>query len=85
MISRFILDLRSVRMSDEHTGGGTVSSVKFAARATGTLGAPLDQASTWTTNAADNIPEPIIYSDDPLAEGLIVHPENEGEPRYVFL
>ncbi|KAJ3475129.1 hypothetical protein NLI96_g12044 [Meripilus lineatus] len=81
LISRFILDLRSVQISDNQTGSGSVSSVRFTARATGTLGAPLDQSSTWATNAVDNIPEPMIYSDDPLAEGLIPHPEIEEDSQ----
>lgn len=43
----------------DHNGTISVSTVHFdtSHRTTGNLGAPLGEASTWTTNTADIIPD----------------------------
>ncbi|KAJ3476985.1 hypothetical protein NLI96_g10774 [Meripilus lineatus] len=79
ILSRFILDLRSVYMSDTNSGSGRTSSVRFATQISGNIGAPLEEASTWTTNAADNEPEPMLFSDDPMVEVLTSRPIADPE------
>ncbi|KAJ3476720.1 hypothetical protein NLI96_g10968 [Meripilus lineatus] len=79
LISRFILDLRGIYASGNQESDKAMSSVKFAARITGNLGAPLEDASTWDTNAADNTTESVILSDRPFAEGLLSQSVNETE------
>lgn len=69
-------------MSDTSgSGSGRMSSVRFAAHVSGNIGAPLEEASTWVTNAADNEPEPMFISDDPMAEVLNPRqtPDLEGQ------
>lgn len=83
ILSRFILDLRSVYMSDTNSGSGRTSSVRFATQISGNIGAPLEEASTWTTNAADNEPEPMLFSDDPMVEVLTSRPIADPEGQYI--
>ena len=83
LLSRFILDLRSVYVTESNSGSGRMSSLRFASQFSGNIGAPLEEASTWTTNAADNEPEPMLFSDDPMAEVLTSRPTADPEGQYI--
>lgn len=80
LLSRFLLDLRSVYTPDTRSQNTSLSSVRFASQIVGNLGAPLEEESAWSTNAADHVPEPITISDDPLAEGLISRQPESTNP-----
>ena len=75
LLSHFILDLRSFHLSEDDTSGSTrqVTSVRFASNIEGNLGASLD--ISWATGEERNIDEEedddIVYSDNPVAVGLI--------------
>ena len=75
LLSHFILDLRSIHLSEDDTSGSThqVTSVRFASNIEGNLGASLD--ISWATGEERDIDEEedndIVYSDNPLAVGLI--------------
>ena len=74
LLSHFILDLRSIPLSEDDTSGSThqVTSVRFASNIEGNLGASLDVS--WATGEDQDIDEEedndIVYSDNPLAVGL---------------
>ena len=74
LLSRFILDLRSIHLSEDQSSGSThqVTSVRFATNIEGNLGASLD--ISWATGEDQDIDEEedndIVYSDNPLAVGL---------------
>ena len=70
LISRFILDLRNVSRADQSDSQMT-SSMRFAEQVSATFGAPLDEGSAWVTDAMDNVADPIVHSDDPVAEGVV--------------
>ena len=69
------MDLRSIHLSEGDTSGSThqVTSVRFASNIEGHLGASLD--ILWATGEERGIDEEedndIVYSDNPLALGLI--------------
>ena len=75
LLSHFILDLRSIPLSEDDTSGSThqVTSVRFATNIEGNLGASLD--ISWATGEERDIDEEedndIVYSDNPLAVELI--------------
>ena len=75
LLSHFILDLRSIHLSEDDTSGSThqVTSVRFASNIEGNLGASLD--ISWATGEERDIDEEedddIVYSDNPLAVGPI--------------
>ena len=75
LLSHFILDLRSIPLSEDDTSGSThqVTSVRFATNIEGNLGASLDVS--WATGEERDIDSEedndIAYSDNPLAVGLI--------------
>ena len=75
LLSHFILDLRSIPLSEDGTSGSArqVTSVRFASNIEGNLGASLD--ISWATGEERDIDEEedndIVYSDDPLPVGLI--------------
>ena len=75
LLSHFVLDLRSFPLSEDDTSGSTrqVTSVRFASNIEGNLGASLD--ISWATGEERNIDEEedddIVYSDNPVAVGLI--------------
>ena len=75
LLSHFILDLRSIPLSEDDTSGSThqVTSVRFASNIEGNLGASLD--ISWATGEERDIDEEedndIVYSDNPLAVGPI--------------
>ena len=71
LLSRFILDLRSIHLSEDQSSGSThqVTSVRFATNIEGNLGASLD--ISWATGEERDIDEEedndIVHSDHPLA------------------
>ena len=71
LLSHFILDLRSIPLSEDDTSGSThqVTSVRFASNIEGNLGASLDVS--WATGEERDIDEEedndIVHSDHPLA------------------
>ena len=73
--SHFILDLRSIHLSEDDSSVSThqVTSVRFASNIEGNLGASLD--TSWATCEERDIDEEeddnIVYSDNPPAVGLI--------------
>ena len=75
LLSHFILDLRSIPLSEDDTSGSThqVTSVRFASNIEGNLGASLD--ISWATGEERYIDEEEdndnVYSDNPLAVGPI--------------
>ena len=75
LLSHFILDLRSIHLSEDDTSGSThqVTSVRFASNIEGNLGATLD--GSWATGEERDIDSEedndIAYSDNPVAVGLI--------------
>ena len=75
LLSHFILDLRSIHLSEDDISGSThqVTSVIFASNIEGNLGASLD--ISWATGEERDIDEGedtnIVYSDNPVAVGLI--------------
>ena len=75
LFSHFILDLRSIHLSEDDTSGSTrqVTSVRFASNIEGNLGASLD--ISWATGEERDIDEEeyddVVYSDDPHSVGLI--------------
>ena len=75
LLSHFMLDLRSVHLSEDDTSGSThqVTGVRFATNIEGNLGASLD--ISWATGEERDIDEEedddIVYSDNPLAVGPI--------------
>ena len=75
LLSHFILDLRSIPLSEDESSGSThqVTSVRFASNIEGNLGGSLD--ISWATGEERDIDEEedddIVYSDNPLAVGLI--------------
>ena len=75
LLSHFILDLRSIPLSEDDSSGSThqVTSVRFATNIEGNLGASLD--ISWATGEERDIDEEedtnIVYSDNPVAVGLI--------------
>ena len=76
------MDLRSVYLSNDDTSGSTqVTSVRFATNIEENLGASLDVS--WATGEERDIDEEedndIVYSDHPLAVGLIdIRRDDEG-------
>ena len=74
LLSHFILDLRSIHLSEDDTSGSTrqVTSVRFASNIGANLGGSLD--ISWATGEDQDIDEEedndIVYSDNPLAVGL---------------
>ena len=75
LLSHFILDLHSFPLSEDDTSGSThqVTSVRFASNIGENLGGSLD--ISWATGEERDIDEEedndIVYSDNPLAVGLI--------------
>ena len=83
LLSHFILDLRSIPLSEDDSSGSThqVTSVRFATNIEGNLGATLD--ISWATGEERDIDEEedndIVYSDCPLAVGLTdIRRDDEG-------
>ena len=83
LLSHFILDLRSIPLSEDDTSGSTnqVTSVRFASNIEGNLGASLDVS--WATGEERDIDEEednnIVYSNNPLAVGLIAIRRDDEE------
>ena len=74
LLSHFILDLRSIHLSEDDTSGSThqVTSVRFASNIGENLGGSLD--ISWATGEERDIDEEdndIVYSDNPVAVGPI--------------
>ena len=75
LLPHFILDLRSIPLSEDESSGSThqATSVRFASNIEGNLGASLDVS--WATGEERDIDSEedndIAYSDNPLAVGLI--------------
>ena len=71
LFSHFILDLRSIHLSEDDTSGSThqVTSVRFASNIGENLGGSLD--ISWATGEERDIDEEednnIVHSDHPLA------------------
>ena len=71
LLSHFILDLRSIPLSEDDTSGSThqVTSVRFASNIRENLGGSLD--ISWATGEEQDIDEEedndIVHSDHPLA------------------
>ena len=71
LLSHFILDLRSIHLSEDDTSGSThqVTSVRFASNIGENLGCSLDVS--WVTGEEQDIDEiednDIVHSDHPLA------------------
>ena len=71
LLSHFILDLRSIPLSEDDTSGSThqVTSVRFASNIGENLGGSLD--ISWATGEERDIDEEedndIVHSDHPLA------------------
>ena len=71
LLSHFILDLRSIPLSEDDTSGSThqVTSVRFASNIGENLGGSLD--ISWATGEEQDIDEEedndIVHSDHPLA------------------
>ena len=83
LLSHFILDLRSIPLSEDESSGSThqVTSVRFASNIEGNLGASLD--ISWATGEERDIDEEEddnpVYSDNPPAVGLIdIRRDDEG-------
>ena len=83
LLSHFILDLRSIHLSEDDTSGSThqVTSVRFATNIEGNLGATLN--ISWATGEERDIDEEedddIVYCDNPHAVGLIdIRRDDEG-------
>ena len=83
LLSHFILDLRSIHLSEDDTSGSThqVTSVRFASNIEGNLGASLD--ISWATGQERDMGEEEddnpVYSDNPPAVGLIdIRRDDEG-------
>ena len=83
LLSHFILDLRSIPLSEDDSSGSThqVTSVRFASNIGENLGGSLD--ISWATGEERNIDEEednnIVYSDNPVAVGLIdIRRDDEG-------
>lgn len=72
------MDLRSIYTSSgPNSTSGSPSSISFAIHITGNLGAPLEEDPTASAdNGVESAPGPDIFSNDPLAEGLV--PEAES-------
>ena len=77
------MDLRSIHLSKDDTSGSAyqVTSVRFATNIEENLGASLDVS--WATGEERDIDEEedndIVYSDHPLAVGLIdIRRDDEG-------
>ncbi|CAL1717054.1 unnamed protein product [Somion occarium] len=75
LISRFLLDLRGVYVSEpinDTTISGGTSTIRFSPRLLGNLGAPLEQESVWMSNAAgdEGGSQDEIDSSDTLSAGL---------------
>ena len=83
LFSHFILDLRSIHFSKDDTSGSThqVTSVRFASNVGGDLGGSLDVS--WATGEERDIDEEednnIVYSNNPLAVGLIAIRRDDEE------
>ncbi|KAI0078418.1 hypothetical protein K474DRAFT_1674125 [Panus rudis PR-1116 ss-1] len=81
VISRFMLDLRSIHAGGEAQASlRTITAIQFA----GNLGAPLRQNLSWEVGAGDDDQleeEAMVFSNDPLTEGLddSVHREQPVE------
>ena len=75
LLSHFILDLRSIHLSEDDTSGSThqATSVRFASDIEENLGGSLD--ISWATGEERDIEEEedndIVYSDNPIAVGPI--------------
>ena len=75
LLSHFILDLRSIHLSEDDSSGSThqVTSVRFASNIEGNLGGSLD--ILWATGEDQDIDEEedddMVYSDNPHAVGLV--------------
>ena len=75
LLSHFILDLRSIPLSEDDTSGSThqVTSVRFASNIGENLGGSLD--ISWATGEERDIDEEedndIVYSGNLVAVGLI--------------
>ena len=83
LLSHFILDLRSIHLSEDDTSGSThqVTSVRFASNIGENLGGSLD--ISWATGEDQDIDEEedndIVYSDNPHAVGLVdIGRDDEG-------
>ena len=83
LLSHFILDLRSIPLSEDDTSGSThqVTSVRFASNIGENLGGSLD--ISWATGEERDIDEEEddnpVYSDNPPAVGLIdIRRDDEG-------
>ena len=83
LLSHFILDLRSIHLSEDDTSGSThqLTSIRFASKIETNLGASLHVS--WATGKERDIDEEeddnIVYSDNPVAVGLInIRTDNEG-------
>ncbi|CAL1703597.1 unnamed protein product [Somion occarium] len=80
LLSRFLLDLRSVYLADGDGSDPTVSSVRFAASVIGNMGAPLNAswAASSVSEPSTEIDERVEYSSNPLAVGLFDFDQGSG-------
>ena len=83
LLSHFILDLRSIHLSEDETSGFAhqVTSVRSASNIEGNLGASLD--TSWATGEERGTDEEEddnpVYSNNPPAVGLIdIRRDDEG-------
>ena len=72
LVSRFILDLRSIYTFHPDDHRATQSTISFACRITGNIGAPLAEEPSLWVNAAENTLDPeVVFSKEPFYEGLV--------------
>ena len=75
MISRFIIDLRSIYLSrsDAYTTGknNSATTIQFAARIEGNVGASLDDSWATGEERDGEKDEEMRFSENPFATGLL--------------
>ena len=75
LISRFIIDLRSIYLSrpDAYTTGknNSATTIQFAARIEGNVGASLDDSWATGEERDDGEDEEVRFSENPFASGLL--------------
>ncbi|KAH9943541.1 hypothetical protein B0H21DRAFT_748865 [Amylocystis lapponica] len=72
LISHFMLNLREVYNGSSPMSLSSMASIDFASRLTGNMGAALGHSGLSLMDShTDDVPEPFIISNDPLAVGLI--------------
>lgn len=79
LLSRFILDLRSVYNCalDPSSPSSNITTVRFAAAVEGNIGASLDDSWATGRNSDSTSMSDVQFSDSPFATGLITPEEDE--------